>query len=92
MIRTGVGGYDLFDIAMEESVGIYRIRIGNKVPRIIRTKKAIIKKSIAGYWYKLIKTKSLLMDSLQDKDRARYKKEDFSLDLLENAIKDLFSK
>lgn len=92
MVRTGIGGYDLFQIAMEESAGIYRIKIGKKVPRILRTKKAIIRKSVVGYWYKVIRPKPLFMHVLEDKNRIRYNKEDFSLDWIKEALKDLLKK
>lgn len=91
-IQTGVGGYDLFEIGMEESVGIYRIKIGKKVPRILRTKKNIIKKSIAGYWYKLIKTKKTLLDFMEDEIRQKSELKDIDLNLLEQTISDFYKK
>lgn len=89
-IQTGIGGYDLFNIAFEESAGLKRIRIGNKVPRILRTKKSYIKQSPTGYWYKLIKTEKNFFERIADDKRTRYKKEDFSLEMIENSIKNLF--
>lgn len=52
---TGIGGKDQFDIAIENRIGLYRVRIGKKVPRILRTLKTPIRKSIVGYYYKLLK-------------------------------------
>lgn len=89
-LYTGVGGYDLFETAMEESAGMKRVRIGNKVPRILRTEKAFIRKSPVGYWYKLIKTRKTLMDFLTDEERPRCKKEDFSLETLEKVLSEIF--
>lgn len=58
-IQTGVGGMDLLNTAFEESAGFKRIRIGDKVPRILRTKKAVIRKSYKGFYYKLVGKKRM---------------------------------
>lgn len=54
MLRTGVGGMDLFEEAMEKSIGFSRIYIGKKVPRWLRIKKFTILKSHSGRWYRRI--------------------------------------
>ena len=54
IVRTGVGGMDLFDEAIENSVGLSRIYIGTKVPRFLRIKKFTILKSRGGKWYRQI--------------------------------------
>ena len=56
-IHTGVGGMDLFDEAIDESMGYKRIRIGKKVLRILRVLKPVILKNKAGVYYKLVSTK-----------------------------------
>jgi hypothetical protein len=55
ILRTGVGGYDMFLEAMEGQVGLQRIYIGKKVPRIIRGLKGNIHKSPRGIYYKLVR-------------------------------------
>lgn len=55
VIHTGVGGMDLFEEKMEESVGFKRRYIGKKVPRILRYIKGIvILKSHSGRYYRRI--------------------------------------
>ena len=55
-IYTGVGGYNLFQEAMEEKLlGTKRIYIGKKVPRILRKLKTPIHKSVTGIYFKRIK-------------------------------------
>lgn len=60
IIRTGVGGFDLFTETMENSAGFERVRIGKKVPRILRRLKTPIKKSPVGYYYKLVRNGKVL--------------------------------
>lgn len=57
VLHTGVGGYDLFETAIEKELGFERIVIGKKVPRILRRLKFTIKQSPVGYYYKLVKIK-----------------------------------
>jgi hypothetical protein len=52
---TGVVGYDIFNEAMENQVGLYRVYIGKKVPRLLRKMNYNIKLSARGRWYKLVK-------------------------------------
>lgn len=54
VIRTGVGGADMFQEVMEETMGFKRIYFPrNKVPRII-SRFTIVKKSLRNKYYKLI--------------------------------------
>lgn len=53
-LYTGIGGMELFEEAFEKHAGLKRIYIGKKVLRILRTSKAVIKKSYSGRYYKLI--------------------------------------
>lgn len=55
IIRTGAGGYDLFQEAFEKKVGFERVYIGKKVLRILRRLKNPIRKSMNKRYYKLIK-------------------------------------
>lgn len=54
-IYTGIGGYDLFQEAVENGEGFYRIYIGKKVLRILRGLNPSIRKSVKGKYYKLSK-------------------------------------
>lgn len=55
-IYTGVGGYELFEEAMEREVlGTERKYLGKKIPRILRLTKGEILKSVGGKFYKRIK-------------------------------------
>ncbi len=54
VLRTGVGGMDLFEESMENKVGFSRIYIGKKVPRWMRIDKFTILKSRSGRWYRRI--------------------------------------
>ena len=57
-LYTGVGGYDLVEEQMELYCGYERHYIGRKVARFVRlSSRAIIKKSVRGIYYKLIKIK-----------------------------------
>ena len=50
-IYTGVGGYNLFEEAMERHIGFERVYIGKKVPRILRKVHKDIRKSITGLFF-----------------------------------------
>ena len=54
-MRTGVGGMDLFEEALDERNGFDRVHIGKKVLRILRVVNKNIKKNRAGNFYKLVK-------------------------------------
>lgn len=62
-LYTGVGGYELFQEAMEASAGLKRIYIGKKVMRILRRLKTPIRKSVSGRYYKLISDGQILQDA-----------------------------
>jgi len=61
-LRTGVGGMDMFEEAMENQVGLQRIYIGYKVPRILRILQGEIKKSHSGRYYKLVGNGKVFQD------------------------------
>lgn len=54
-IYTGAGGMDIFEEALQWHLGIRRIYIGKKVPRILRRLKTTIRKSpYTDRYYKII--------------------------------------
>jgi len=56
IIRTGRGGYELFQEGIEHATGRTRIYIGKKVLRILRyTRGRIHKSSLSGRYYRLVK-------------------------------------
>lgn len=52
IIRTGVGGFDLFNIGMEKSAGLKRIFSSKQLPRIFKIK---LNKNYKGRYYRLVK-------------------------------------
>lgn len=51
---TNAGGMDMFEEAMENNVGLKRVYIGHKVPRILRRLRGkIIKSYTKGYYKRL---------------------------------------
>jgi hypothetical protein len=57
ILRTGPGGADLFEEAVERGFGFERIYLGKKFPRILRKLPGRISKSHSGRYYRLRKTK-----------------------------------
>jgi hypothetical protein len=58
-VYTGVYGYDMYLEKVENYSGYVRLYIGRKVSRIVRLhSKAIIKKSVLGKYYKLLRINS----------------------------------
>lgn len=53
-LYTGAGGMDLFEERMEQHVGLYRIYLGKKIPRILRILNFSIYKNHRGRYYKLL--------------------------------------
>ena len=51
IIRTGRGGYDLFNVAMEEKMGLKRVYSSKQLPRIFGIK---LRKHYSGRYYRLI--------------------------------------
>lgn len=102
VIRTGTGGYEMFQEGMENQFGLYRIYIGKKVMRILRISKIPIKKSLTGRYYKLLrnseskKFEKMLVESKetwkkeleQDYDIRYQDPKLFNLEMIRQAIED----
>lgn len=61
-IYTGAGGMEMFQEAMEHSVGLERVYMGKKVSRIVKKITPGMKKSLTGKYYKLVTSHKINLD------------------------------
>lgn len=64
-LYTGSGGADMFEEGMERSIGLSRIYIGKKVPRLLKSLNFKIKKSYRGRYYRLTPFKEAKLTLLE---------------------------
>jgi len=72
-IWTGAAGMESFEEAFQESVGLKRMYLGNKVLRILRKTKGVINKSsYSGRYYRLFGLKKYYIELSDKLDRLKF--------------------